>query len=262
MSKDPAFLFYPGDWDGGTKLFSRHEKGAYLDLLMCQFHSGHMSGHEVRFILGQADYDLYWEAKLKSKFIQDDEGKFYNKKLEDEQIKRRNWCESRANNKKGNNQYSGQETEHMSGHTTEHMENENKDVNKDKNKRKVFIPPSLEQVKLYCDERKNGINPQAFIDHYQASNWVRGKTKISDWKACVRTWEQSKNGDENKKPIKQTSPYAICERCGAEVRKEDFAIIQGKKVCIKCPEFRKRDKEEIRTVQEMIASIGKPIPAA
>ena len=37
----------------------------------------------------------------------------------------------------------------------------------------------------------NFVDPQNFIDHYTANGWLRGKTKIKDWKACVRTWEKS-----------------------------------------------------------------------
>ena len=54
-----------------------------------------------------------------------------------------------------------------------------------------FTPPTLEEVRDYCHERKNGIDPQKFIDHYEANGWIRGKTKIKDWKACVRTWEKT-----------------------------------------------------------------------
>ncbi|MFA6067555.1 MAG: hypothetical protein WC810_03140 [Janthinobacterium sp.] len=53
------------------------------------------------------------------------------------------------------------------------------------------IPPPLESVTVYCKERNNNINPQEFIDHYQANGWMRGKTKIKDWKACIRTWESN-----------------------------------------------------------------------
>lgn len=53
-----------------------------------------------------------------------------------------------------------------------------------------FIPPTLEEVAEYCKERGNSIDPQSFIDHYSASNWYRGRTKIKDWKSCVRTWER------------------------------------------------------------------------
>ena len=58
-------------------------------------------------------------------------------------------------------------------------------------KRGTFIPPTRQEVTKYCSERGNGIDPQAFLNHYQANGWVRGKTKVKDWKACVRTWEKA-----------------------------------------------------------------------
>jgi hypothetical protein len=70
-----------------------------------------------------------------------------------------------------------------------------------------FIPPSIDEVKTYCQERKNGIDPQAFVDHYQASGWIRGKTKIKDWRACVRTWEKNKK-DKEKPKLHQDHQYA------------------------------------------------------
>lgn len=57
--------------------------------------------------------------------------------------------------------------------------------------KKRFSPPSVEDVAAYCDERGNGIDARAFVDHYATSGWMRGKTPIRDWKACVRTWEKN-----------------------------------------------------------------------
>jgi len=57
-------------------------------------------------------------------------------------------------------------------------------------KSKRFVPPTTEEVTAFCQERGNGIDPQAFIDHYAAGGWKRGNTPIKDWRACVRTWEQ------------------------------------------------------------------------
>lgn len=54
----------------------------------------------------------------------------------------------------------------------------------------VFKPPTVEEVAAYCQERNNGIDPEAFVTFYEGTNWFRGKTKIKDWKACVRTWEK------------------------------------------------------------------------
>lgn len=64
-------------------------------------------------------------------------------------------------------------------------------VNAAKPPRPRFIPPSLEQVRDYCRERKNGIDPEAFLDFYTANGWTQGKGKpIRDWQAAVRTWER------------------------------------------------------------------------
>ena len=69
---------------------------------------------------------------------------------------------------------------------------------KPKKKTVRFTPPSLSEVKDYCLERKNKIDPETFIAHYTANGWMRGKNKIKDWKACVITWEKKDN--ERKKP--------------------------------------------------------------
>lgn len=58
------------------------------------------------------------------------------------------------------------------------------------NKRTRFVPPTVEEVRAYCMERGNGIDAERFHAYYAASNWFRGKTRITDWKSCVITWEQ------------------------------------------------------------------------
>ena len=63
-----------------------------------------------------------------------------------------------------------------------------------------IIPPTLEMVKAYCEERKNGIDAQHFIDFYESRGWMIGKVKMKNWQAAVRTWEgkrkqETKNED-------------------------------------------------------------------
>lgn len=53
----------------------------------------------------------------------------------------------------------------------------------------AFAPPSLEEVKKYCEENKNTINPRGFIDFYESKGWFVGKNKMKSWRAAVRTWE-------------------------------------------------------------------------
>jgi hypothetical protein len=51
------------------------------------------------------------------------------------------------------------------------------------------IPPTIQEVADYCQERNNGIDPNRWFNHYQAKGWMIGKNKMKDWKAAVRTWE-------------------------------------------------------------------------
>ena len=67
----------------------------------------------------------------------------------------------------------------------------------EKNKLKRFIKPTIEEIKKYCDERKNTIDAKTFFDHYETNGWKRGKTAIKDWKACVHTWENSRKSNNN-----------------------------------------------------------------
>ena len=101
MAKDPAFLFYPGDWLGGTMTFTREQKGAYFDLLMAQFNNGQMTLHEIRNVLGEKDFENMWHQVLERKFVKDNLGKYYNEKLDYESNRRKEYTKSRARNKNG-----------------------------------------------------------------------------------------------------------------------------------------------------------------
>ena len=54
---------------------------------------------------------------------------------------------------------------------------------------KKFIPPTAEEVKDYCLENKNNINPEAFVAFYDSKGWKIGKETMKDWKKAVTTWE-------------------------------------------------------------------------
>lgn len=66
-------------------------------------------------------------------------------------------------------------------------------------KRKRFVPPTIEEVKAYCLDRKNNVNAEKFIDYYTSNGWYVGRNKMKDWKASVRTWEKNEK-DFNSRP--------------------------------------------------------------
>ena len=75
-------------------------------------------------------------------------------------------------------------------------------IGKDNNKR--FTPPTIEEVKEYCQERNNTVDPETFINFYESKGWFVGKNKMKDWKACVRTWE---NNGRRRKEESKTKNY-------------------------------------------------------
>lgn len=74
--------------------------------------------------------------------------------------------------------------------------------------RKVFVPPTADEVRAYCTERNNGINADDFVDFYTGKGWFVGKNKMVDWKAAVRTWERNRNNVGNGSSLRGGGGYA------------------------------------------------------
>ena len=195
--KDPAFLFYPNDYLGGTMGMTFEEKGAYIELLMMQFNRGHMTPHMIGQTVGQI-----WD-KIQDKFIRDENGLWYNERLDVEKEKRKTFTDSRKNNILGVNQYTkinGKKSGHMDGHMTSHMVNVNEDVNVNKNvskkEGKIFVFPTIDEVKKYFSE--NGYSEQSAItafNYYNVANWIDSKgRKVKNWKQkMISVWFKPEN---------------------------------------------------------------------
>lgn len=87
----------------------------------------------------------------------------------------------------------------MSGQTGQKCPNTNNNITntnlllkKEESKEERFRKPSLQDVYLYCLERKNGIDPQQFLDFYESKGWKVGNTPMKDWRAAIRTWESKR----------------------------------------------------------------------
>ena len=72
---------------------------------------------------------------------------------------------------------------------------------------KRFIPPTVDEVRDYCQERGNCVDPQRFVDYYRSNGWMVGKTKMKDWKAAVRTWEQREKSQNRPQSGRSSNPF-------------------------------------------------------
>jgi hypothetical protein len=57
-----------------------------------------------------------------------------------------------------------------------------------------FQKPSVDEVRSYCQERGNDVDPEQFCNFYESKGWLVGKSKMKDWRAAVRTWEKRDRG--------------------------------------------------------------------
>ena len=82
------------------------------------------------------------------------------------------------------------------------------DIDKDidiNNSVSVFKKPTINEIKDYCIERNNNIDPETFYNFYESKGWLIGKNKMKNWKSAIITWEKSRkekqpNKKENKNP--------------------------------------------------------------
>lgn len=79
---------------------------------------------------------------------------------------------------------------------------EKKSVEVNTGKPSRFSPPTIEQVTSYCQDRRNRVDPQSFVDFYISKGWRVGREPMRDWQAAVRTWER-RDGAGCAEPVKQ-----------------------------------------------------------
>lgn len=72
-------------------------------------------------------------------------------------------------------------------------------------KRYRFIPPTVEEVEDYINEKGYRINAHKFVDYYTANGWRVGKSPMKDWRAAVRNW--SRNNYQSDKKQSSGNPW-------------------------------------------------------
>lgn len=75
-----------------------------------------------------------------------------------------------------------------------------------------FVSPSVDDVRAYCQERNNLVDPEKFVDYYTARGWKIGKNSMKDWKAAVRTWERNNYSTNQNASPASSNPFTDLKR--------------------------------------------------
>lgn len=167
--------------------------GKYIKLLCMQHQQGHLREEDMLEMCGSYDERIF------SKFVKDEQGLYYNERMEQEAEKRKKYSESRSNNRK--KKKTKDMIDDMSNTSQTYladMENENEIVNEEDNKgvkevrkksKKTFTPPTFEEVLAYAIEKNREDLAKPFFDYFEAGEWVDSKgNKVRSWKQKFLTW--------------------------------------------------------------------------
>ncbi len=94
MAKDPAVLFYTQDFLVGTITMTMEQKGKYITLLCLQHQKQKLTLKDLQIYLTDEDIEVA------EKFPKQSDGFYYNIRMYEEATKRKNYTESRRNNRK------------------------------------------------------------------------------------------------------------------------------------------------------------------
>lgn len=178
MAKDPAVLFYTSDFLTGTMLMSDEEVGQYIKLLCLQHQRGRLTKNHMLSICKTLD------SEVLSKFQVDESGLYFNERMEEESIKRKNFTESRKHNgSKGGRPKKHKTTRKPSAKPSENLtenENEIEDIieylNKNTNKN---FKTTTEKTKTTINARlKEGFT----LDDFKAVIDIKVKHWLNDSK--------------------------------------------------------------------------------
>jgi hypothetical protein len=209
--KLPSIQWYPGDWrkDPGIQALDYESRGVWFEMLMLMYESEErgklvlngqkMPTEALAHILGleQAKVEQI-VSKLVSygvASVEQNTGIIFNRRMSNDEALRAVRAEAGA---KGGKQTQSKNQANVKQKSTP-SSSSSSSTTKTKNLKdmggKKFKPPTVEEVRAYCLERKNGIDPERFIAFYESKGWMIGKNKMKSWKSAVITWEKSR--DEN-----------------------------------------------------------------
>jgi hypothetical protein len=210
-NKDPAVLFYTSDFLSGCALMDMRERGQYITLLCLQRERGHMTMQEIVRAVKKPS------TEVMRKFQKDDDGKYYNRRMDLEIEKREAHCQRQRENvaKRWNkqNKPSGIGDGNSSGNTTvlplgngngngNGNIKDNSSISEEKKKGKEFTAPTLEEVEAYAEERGVPDLGKTFFEYFTAGEWCDSTGKpVQSWKQKFLTWESN----EKKRRVKNES---------------------------------------------------------
>lgn len=92
-----------------------------------------------------------------------------------------------------------------------------------------FTPPTIDEVREYCEERNNGVDYQKFYEYYDIAGWIDGKGKpVKNWKQkMIATWEKNNPKKEEITPVTPVYDTSVNKKLSDKELDELLALRGG-----------------------------------
>ena len=188
MAKKESFVFYTSVWPQLFKMLENDEERGQLIMVIIDYVSfGTLpSGTHSRAFLGAFEIMKVQLDKDADKYQ-----KTVEKKREAGKLGWQATAKQMASKCQADAKQVSADNDNVNDNVNDNEVISN-DITKGAKTRKRFIKPTVEEVREYCQERGNTVDPDTFVNFYESKGWVVGKSPMKDWKSAVRTWERSR----------------------------------------------------------------------
>jgi len=232
MAKDPAFLFYSNDFLTGTMTLTFEDRGKYITLLCLMHQQGRLNDETIKFIVGDISNNLM------SKFNRDDDGNWFNKRLEEETDRRNKFTESRRNNAKKkvsigtSDDICNIKKDSLEKHMLQHMENENKDINNTIINNN--LPKEIKDYNSWEKEKNYFLNDEQFQYKIATSYTITNKDVLGFVNIFLKELDLAEDYKDLKE-LKRHFSYWIKKRKDENEKKSKYQQPDPTKVKIRLP---------------------------
>ncbi len=82
-----------------------------------------------------------------------------------------------------------------------------------------IVPPTLEEVNAYVEEKQLNVDVKYFYDYFTDGNWIDSKgNPVRNWKQKILTWAKHNNNVNANVEVKEEKPQKIYNERGEELQ--------------------------------------------
>ncbi len=129
-------------------------------------------------------------------------------------------------------------------------------VSTPKKKKNEFIPPSIEEIEKYCQDKKLNVDTEHWYNYYEANDWKvnnRGKlVPMKNWKQAVLTWHNNNKRAKTSAVVISEADQQIAKYVKTVEKNTELALSEADKISQRADNTGSQKKKNIISDEEVV----------